>query len=496
MTSALITISKYSVIRKYLRAACRLSGCAVFAIILMSLLHRPGAVRGAGAITEDSIHKAGIAPVGAIESFGAIRINGGLAHSGAVLWGNELLEAPAIESAQVTLNETAMITLSGGSALKLVAVPKEGDGAPILFAHLVMGSMTIRLNSRVGARICARDSIFAVSPGSSVRLLVSEGHGRLLSSKGEVREDSDWGLFRAAPVAFQAGAQLTPGEYKIAPYNFTFGLGGYADIEARSVRYLQFRVTDKDDKPAPDMLLLILLKKIDGSHGAGSINYGATMMSVTTDQDGVATARFDAGVTIGAHAAIEVTIVKNNQTLKGNIRIIKAQGFWTLKNAAPLMTTAAASVAVAAIAGRSYGAEFPAMAPAPVEEEPGPRGEFLILRRPVIPFRTVPIGKPVPPGEPVLTGKPYRTIRRRRPPKEEELECYVYDRPIYGPKKHRESLRDRRWGREYPEGPHSDHRNFHSATEQNWPHHPEPKSKREGRRMFRGKFGITFSVRH
>lgn len=450
-----------------------------------------GNVGGAAA----SETKTAPSPVGAVESVGAIRINKRLAHSGAVLWGNELLEAPAIESAQVTLNETAMITLNGGSALKLVAVPKEGDGASILFAHLVAGSMTIRLDDRAGARICVSDSIFAVSPGSSARLLVSEGHGRLLSSKGEVREDSDWRLFRAAPVALQAGAQLTPGEYKIAPYNFTFGLGGYADIEARSVRYLQFRVTDKDDKPAPDMLLLILLKKIDGSPGAGSINYGAATMSVTTDQDGVATARFDAGVTIGAHAAIEVTIVKNNQTLKGNIRIIKAQGFWTLKNAAPLMTTAAASVAVAAIAARSNGAEFLATPPAQVEEEPGPRGETLIPGRPVIPFRTVPNGKPVPFGEPVLTGEPYRTIRRRRPPREEESECYVYDLPTYGPKKHRESPHDQRRGRDYPERPYSNHRKFHSASEQNWPHHPEPKSKRGGRRMFRGKFGITFSVR-
>src|SRR5262249_18407892 len=147
---------------------------------------------------------------------------------------------------------------------------------------------------------------FAFSPGASARLLVSEGHGRVLSSNGEVKEGADWSLFRAVPAALQAGAQMTPGEYKIEPYNFTFGLGGYADIEARSVRYLQFRVTDKDDKPAPDLLLLILLKKNGDSSDASSINYGATMMRVTTDYNGVASARFDAGVTVGAVAPLEV----------------------------------------------------------------------------------------------------------------------------------------------------------------------------------------------
>src|SRR5262249_5853911 len=156
------------------------------------------------------------------------------------LWGNELLQAPAIESARATLDGIGVISLSGGSMMKLASVLKDGEGASMVFAHLVKGSMTIRLNDRAGARICAGNSVFALSPGSSARLLVSEGRGRLLSSSGATQETSDWSLFQAASVTLQAGAQVTPGEYKIEPYNFTFGLGGYADIEARSVRYLQF----------------------------------------------------------------------------------------------------------------------------------------------------------------------------------------------------------------------------------------------------------------
>src|SRR5262249_56193284 len=123
------------------------------------------------------------------------------------------------------------------------------------------------------------------------RVPVGKGQGRALWSNGKVKEGADWILFGAAPAALQAGAQMTPGEYKIEPYNFTFGLGGYADIEARSVRYLQFRVTDKDDRPAPDLLLLILLKNNGDSSRAGSINYGATMMRVMTDYNAVATPR-------------------------------------------------------------------------------------------------------------------------------------------------------------------------------------------------------------
>jgi hypothetical protein len=328
--------------------------------------------------------KAGIAPAGAIESLGTIRVDGRIAQSGAILWGNELLQAPAVESAQIRLSEIGLISLQGGSIIKLVSVLKEEEGASTLFAYLVRGAMTIKLNDRANARICAGDSIFAFSPGSSGRALVREGRGRILSSNGEVKETDDWYLFRSAYVYVnqvigqdtkQGAPQMTPGEYKIEPYNFTFSLGGYADIEARSARYLQFRVTDKDDRPAPDLLLLILLKKKGGSGDSsdvGTINFGAVAMSVRTDHNGVATARFDAGVTIGAIAPFEVSIIdpKTNQplqTLTGNIRIVKPKGFWTMKNAGPVMATVAA-VAVAVVAARPSGREIPPRPPVSVSE--------------------------------------------------------------------------------------------------------------------------------
>jgi hypothetical protein len=214
-------------------------------LLILVLVFCPPVFGGNGGDGADSETKAIPSPLGEIESLGAVKIDGRVARSGTVLWGNELLQAPATESAQVKLGGIGLISLSGGSTIRLASVIKDGGEASTLLAYLVAGAMTIRLNDRAGARICAGDSIFAFSPGSSARLLLSEGHGRVLSSSGEVKEDSDWRLFQATPVALQAGAQMTPGEYKIEPYNFTFGLGGYADIEARSVRYLQFRVTDK-----------------------------------------------------------------------------------------------------------------------------------------------------------------------------------------------------------------------------------------------------------
>jgi len=348
-------------------------------LLILALIFCPPAIGGSDGEKTASETRAGIAPAGAIESLGTVRVDGRIARSGAILWGNELLQAPEVESAQIRLKEIGLISLQGGSIIKLASVLRDDEGASTLFAYLVTGAITIKLNDRANARICAGDSIFAFSPGSSARALVREGRGRILSSNGEVKETNDWYLFRSAYVsvnrvigqdAKQGASQMTPGEYKIEPYNFTFGLGGYADIEARSARYLQFRVTDKDDKPAPDLLLLILLKKKGGSGDSsdvGTINYGATMMRVTTDHNGVATARFDAGVTIGAIAPFEVIIMKNNQTFTGNIRIVKPKGFWTMKNAGPVMATVAAA-AVAAVAARPSGREIPPRPPVSVSE--------------------------------------------------------------------------------------------------------------------------------
>lgn len=331
-------------------------------ILIFTLITCPQA-RGGDKIAPEKI--AYTSPAGAIESLGAIGINGRRAQSGTKLWGGELLQAPAIENARVTLNEIGQLVLWGGSTVKLVSATSEDEkpsSTRTLFAIVMAGEMTVRLNDRASARICAGDTIFALSPGSSARVLVREGRGRLLSSKGAVKEIGDWRPFQIAleiidPAvgrsADQGGPQTTPGEYKIEPYNFAFSLGGYADIEARSTRYLQFRVTDKDDKPAPDLLLLILLKGKDGSSNnnhaldAGSINYGAATMRVKTDQNGVATARFDASALIGAIVPLEATIVKNNQTLRMNIRIVKPKGFWTAHNAAPLAAIVAVATTVA-----------------------------------------------------------------------------------------------------------------------------------------------------
>jgi hypothetical protein len=337
-------------------------------LLILALIFCPQAFGGKAAAEI----KTGIGPAGVIESLGSIRVNGRIAQSGTILFGNELLQAPGVENAQITLGEIGLITLRGESTIKLAAVMRAEGDAPTLFASLLTGAMTVKLNGRANARICAADSIFAFSPGSSARLLVSEGHGRILSSNGEVKESADWNLFQAVHgaaaqiVTNQSGPQMTPGEYRIEPYNFKFGLGGYADIEARSTRFLQFRVTDKDDNEAPDLPLLILLKNNGDSAGVGTIDYGAVMLSRKTDVHGMVSAPFQAGVTIGAEAQIEVIILKNNQALKGYIRIVKPRGFWTLKKAGTVMGAVAAGT-VAAIVSAPRDRET-ARPPAPVDE--------------------------------------------------------------------------------------------------------------------------------
>src|SRR5262245_30569098 len=166
-------------------------------LLILALTLCPQAFGGNGGGKAAADIKTGIGPAGVIESLGSIRVNGRIAQSGTTLFGNELLQAPGVENAQITLGEIGLITLRGESTIKLASVMRAEGGAPTLFASLLTGAMTVKLNDRANARICAVDSIFAFSPGSSARLIVSEGHGRILSSDGEVKESADWNLFQA-----------------------------------------------------------------------------------------------------------------------------------------------------------------------------------------------------------------------------------------------------------------------------------------------------------
>src|SRR5262249_15688424 len=95
----------------------RITHRGVIPLLVLALIFCPP---GFGGVAKtDSGSKPGASPVGSIESLGTVRIDGRVARNVTVLWGNELLQAPAVESAQLTLNEAGVITLSGGSALKL-----------------------------------------------------------------------------------------------------------------------------------------------------------------------------------------------------------------------------------------------------------------------------------------------------------------------------------------------------------------------------------------
>ena len=124
-------------------------------LFILAFIFCPQALGGSGGGKAASEIKAGIGPAGVIESLGAVRVDGRIARSGTILWGNELLQAPGVESAQITLGEIGLITLPGGSIIKLASVMRAEGGAPTLFAYLLTGAMTIKLNDRANARICA-----------------------------------------------------------------------------------------------------------------------------------------------------------------------------------------------------------------------------------------------------------------------------------------------------------------------------------------------------
>src|SRR5262245_41315720 len=100
MTSRIAII--YSSLKGSLSVTSRITHRGVISLLVSALIFCPPAFGGATRI--DSESKPSASPVGAIESLGAVKIDGRVARNGTALWGNESLQAPAIESARASLD--------------------------------------------------------------------------------------------------------------------------------------------------------------------------------------------------------------------------------------------------------------------------------------------------------------------------------------------------------------------------------------------------------
>lgn len=274
--------------------------------------------------------------IGTVEAFGTLSINGEIAHQKMAVNSGDYLQTANSTTATISLYPTGKVVLGQNTmAYLMIGKANQNSLQPILIASLLRGSLSVNLNSQIGAYVESGGRIFTANAGSSFRASNFDGRLQVLGN-----------------VDFQNAPQ-----YIVRPVE----VGATVSVKARSTRQIQIQVTDEKDRPVPDIPIIFTLGSQLGKFGNGST------FTATTNSQGIASANFTAGQTPGT-TSVTATVKDTNYSWTGEISIYKAAGFWTTRNKI-LVTSAviaAGAVTGGVIATRPGDEKRPVVAQPPV----------------------------------------------------------------------------------------------------------------------------------
>jgi len=296
-------------------------GMSLVAVLMISSL--PRNVRAAGGADGEArirLHATAFeGPIGSVNAFGAININGKQVSGEELLWGGELIEATYGTGTSVSFDMIGSVTLGEGAAARFSAGRSSAEeaGRRVLIASLVRGNLAIELHSDAGAYVEAGTARFTALGGASFRIAMQDGRAFLKTISGTVNTEPS-----------QQGRPT----YKIRPVDELgrpVDLGRTLSVRARSTRNFQIQVTDENDKPIPDLPILFSL----GSPCLGSLGLGAgagSSFKKNTDNKGIAAVPFIVGAAkcVGSLTAkVEGTNTEFTQQVG-----VQRHSFWNTQN--------------------------------------------------------------------------------------------------------------------------------------------------------------------
>ncbi|HMG34541.1 MAG TPA: hypothetical protein VKM94_11435 [Blastocatellia bacterium] len=267
----------------------------------------------------------GIASTNSISS-SAIVLDGRPSSGDQLIWGGELIQAPINVGARVMLPSIGIVSVSPGAVLRMSA---NGDATnkDSLSVSLLAGNVTLRLGPTARAEVQASTVLYVSSAGASFRVATTNGEPLLNTFNGEVR----------------AVRQTPPADVNIKVVDDLgrpVAAGSQLSIRARSTRQVQVQVTDKNDKPLPDLPVLFSL----GSPCLGSFGLAGaaavTTLQKKTDKKGLAAVVLTAGAARCA-GSILAKVEGTNASVEIKADVYEKQGFWTTRNT--LLVSAAAA---------------------------------------------------------------------------------------------------------------------------------------------------------
>ncbi|MFY9558457.1 MAG: hypothetical protein WAV20_00820 [Blastocatellia bacterium] len=312
----------------------------------------PASVRAGGNADEDKpirlYASARFGSIGVIKmnslSGGGVAVDGRIAQGEVMIWGGELIKALADQRVRVTLDDIGGVTLTRGAMVRFARARAGLDEGSydVLVAALVQGSIDIKLNSAAGAYIEAAGSRIIAERGARLNLSVEDGRASVVTASGVVRvqdpvppQDVNIRVVDELGRPVASGSQLS--------------------VRARSTRQIQVQVTDKNDKPLPDLPVLFSLgNPCLGSLGLGAVA-GATFLQ-KTDKRGIASVPLLVGAARCA-ASITAKVEGTNASVSIQTTVQPSTGFFTTQNTVLVVAGAAAAGVVTGLVVSSGGTE-------------------------------------------------------------------------------------------------------------------------------------------
>jgi hypothetical protein len=319
----------------------RYTATGMFLIVALAAGTLPSPVRASDRSTTSETpillySSAQFGPIGAIKlnSLGGpvVAIDGRIAKGEESIWGGELIQVGGDCRVNVVLDAIGQVTLARGATVRFArARASSGDAVyEVLVASVVAGTAEVKLNPCAGAFIRAGTSEVAASRGASFRVNVEEGRALLNTIAGVVRVQEQ-------PPPQDVNIRV------VDDLGRPVSSGSQFSVRARSTRQVQVQVTDKNDKPLPDLPVLFSLgDPCLGSLGIGAVA-GLTLVQ-KTDKRGIAAVPLVAGAARCA-ASIVAKVEGTNASVTIQTNVQAATQFWSLQNTTLVTVTAAAAAA-------------------------------------------------------------------------------------------------------------------------------------------------------
>jgi hypothetical protein len=317
----------------------RATGMLVTAVLITGIA--PGLTRAANGDEERPIRlyaNAPASPIGRVDSFGEVTINGRGTLGEQLIWGGELLRVSR-GNVNVRFDSIGQVRLTQGAMARFSsAFTRNDDGfsGKLLVGAVVNGDIAVNLADGAGAYIEAGSLAFAASPGASFRLGVREGQAVLKTEAGQVNQ-----------------VQTTQRNYIIRPVRSD----SLTSVRARTTRQIQVQVTDENDRPVPDAPVIFSL----ADQAAGSLGGGAAAggnVTVTTNAQGIATTSFTAGPSASS-TSVTATVAGTSATTTIGVTTTVAAGILTGTTLAVVAAAVTAGTVATVVAVNNAGSDDP-----------------------------------------------------------------------------------------------------------------------------------------